>query len=141
MSRRFQLQFARILRRFGGDVHHDVRRLESLLRDRWPDRAREVAVLVEAAASGTLAELLEIEPGQPRERALHRMAQRLRDSSGIELRHAHWSLQTWARALAACGHESSHVADAETHEPSDETRQDGSVVRCRVGSFEAVLGP
>lgn len=80
----------------GPKIYQHPRRLEALLRDLAPDDLREVAVLVEAAERGCVAQLAaEHHDG----RSLNQLARELSKDSAVAMRWAIWALETWQAVL------------------------------------------
>lgn len=80
----------------GPKIHQHPRRLEALLRDLAPDDLREVAVLVEAAERGCVAQLARAHHDG---RALNQLARELSKESAVAMRGAIWALETWQSVL------------------------------------------
>lgn len=90
-------QLCKIIERYGLAITQDKKLCKNLLNDLVPEHRLEVHLLVIALEQGIVEQLLNTQSVQV-DLQINRLAQHLRDLTGIELELAYWAIESWALA-------------------------------------------
>ena len=103
-----------IIREHGISLADDPRRVEAFLADLCGEHPAEIAVAVTVLREGLLDELARpaATPSQPASLVLPRLAARLHERHGADLRLALWAVGTWALALGLASAEEVRALDS-----------------------------
>lgn len=92
-------QLCLMLKQYGQTIIFEPKRCKGLLSDLAPQHRLEIHVLIVALEQKVAEDLLKATAFMPIDMQIKRLAQSLRDATGIEEQLAYWAVESWALAL------------------------------------------